>query len=185
MCIYVLCVCCYDLALWKDGLIFLNSFKQARVSVEYAVGCIWKCRLSQHLLFFPLPFRQKQSVQPIVCILPTTGNQYQPIYFHLPMPLQALAALSDKDRERERKKTWSTMAWAQHCSLWAQPASVVRIYFPHWDYCMCSAMHVLYDERLEVWPMWAWSGLTFRKLFLGSCTIIANMSYWKERSMLI
>lgn len=103
--VYVLRVCCYDPALWRNGLIFLNFFKHARVLLEYAACCIWKCRLWLHLLSLPLPFRQKQSVQPIVCILPPTGNQYQPIYFHLPNATVGFGCFKwQRKRAREKKK---------------------------------------------------------------------------------
>lgn len=156
--------------------------------------CVWKCRLWQHLLFLPLPFRQKQSVQPIVCILPTTGNQYQPIHSHLRMPLWALAALSDKGGKK-KKLDWQ---WPDlNIVLSGCSQHPLRGYiFPSEIIASVLLWMFFRSEHRAVWSSWTWvicskGGPHFGKLFLGRCTIIANMStvhivsYLKEALMLI
>lgn len=162
--------------------------------MEYAACCIWKCRLWPHLRFLPLPFRQKQSVQPIVCILPTTGNQYQPIHFHLPMPLWALAALSDKGK-RKKKNLIDNGLSSTLFSLGAASIRCEDIFFPlrlsQARYYGCSFERASGGLAHMIESISIKGGLHFKQLILGRCTIIANMltvhavSYLKETLMLI
>lgn len=155
--------------------------------MECAACCVWKCRLWLHLLFLPLPFRQKQSVQPIVCILPNNRKPISANIFPSPNATAGFGCFKrqrKREREKESKKTWSTMAWAQHCSPRAQPASVARMYFPHWDYCECAAMQCASEwasgSTAHVVTRLKW-GVFQENCFLEVVPIITNMSLLEDQ----
>lgn len=158
--------------------------------MECAACCVWKCRLWLHLLFLPLPFRQKQSVQPIVCILPNNRKPISANIFPSPNATAGFGCFKrQRKRERKRVKKLDRQWLERNIVLPGRSQHPLRGCIFHTEIIANVLLcNVLQSERLAAQPTWSrgWSGASFRKTVSWKlCPLLQTCLYWKTRSMLI